>query len=365
MTDHKAELDELLKVLPGFCRQYFIGISTRTSELTRLNYARDLTVFFKYLREETEQFAGISPDQFDVKLLDQVTPDDIEAFLYYVTRYVTKVKVNVHGEQDRELEMERSNEERAKARKLSSISSLYRYLQRKKLIEKNPVEMVEKPKIREKAIIRLDPAEVANLLDAIESGYGQSHHQKNYNKSNVVRDMALITLLLGTGIRVSECTGIDLDHINPEDHAILITRKGGKQEVVYYGDEVAEALENYMEVRKKIKPIEGHEQALFLSSQRRRITNRSVQLLVKKYAHIVTPLKHITPHKLRSTFGTSLYQETGDIYLVATVLGHRDVNTTRKHYAAQSDEQKIMASKKIRLRDEEPVTLTELQNDKD
>lgn len=190
----------------------------------------------------------------------------------------------------------------------------------------------KKPKIREKAIIRLDPAEVANLLDAIESGYGQSQHQKNYNKSNVVRDMALITLLLGTGIRVSECTGIDLDHINPEDHAILITRKGGKQEVVYYGDEVAEALENYMRSAKKSNPLKVTSR-LFLSSQRRRITNRSVQLLVKKYAHIVTPLKHITPHKLRSTFGTSLYQETGDIYLVATVLGHRDVNTTRKHYA--------------------------------
>ena len=80
-------------------------------------------------------------------------------------------------------------------------------------------------------------------------------------------------------------------------------------------------------------PMSGHEDALFLSLQNRRMAVRSVENLVKKYSRLVTTVKNITPHKLRSTYGTTLYQETGDIYLVADVLGHKDVNTTKKHYA--------------------------------
>ena len=98
--------------------------------------------------------------------------------------------------------------------------------------------------------------------------------------------------------------------------------------------------------------MEGHEEALFLSMQNRRMAVRSVEKLVKKYATPVTGgMKKITPHKLRSTYGTSLYQETGDIYLVADVLGHKDVNTTKKHYAAMKDENKRKAAKAVRLRE--------------
>ena len=93
-------------------------------------------------------------------------------------------------------------------------------------------------------------------------------------------------------------------------------------------------------------------QFLFLSIQNRRITVRAVENLVKKYAKTVTTLKKITPHKLRSTFGTNLYNETGDIYLVADVLGHKDVNTTRKHYAAMQDANRRKAARIIHLREE-------------
>ena len=89
--------------------------------------------------------------------------------------------------------------------------------------------------------------------------------------------------------------------------------------------------------------------ALFLSLQYRRITVRAVENLVKKYAKIVTPLKKITPHKLRSTYGTELYRETGDIYIVADVLGHRDVNTTRKHYAAISEDHRRAVADAVKL----------------
>ena len=107
--------------------------------------------------------------------------------------------------------------------------------------------------------------------------------------------------------------------------------------------------------REQIEPLEGHEEALFLSLQRRRMTQRSVENMVKKYALIAAPLKkRLSPHKLRSTFGTNLYQETGDIYLVADVLGHADVNTTRKHYAAMTDAHKREAARRVLLPETAP-----------
>ena len=121
--------------------------------------------------------------------------------------------------------------------------------------------------------------------------------------------------------------------------------------MLYFGDEVQEALAAYLEERFSDENNPDNEPALFLSLQKKRISTRAVEDLVKKYSRIVTPLKHITPHKLRSTFGTNLYRETGDIYVVAEVLGHNDVNTTKKHYADSSDEIRRNAVKNIVLRE--------------
>lgn len=122
--------------------------------------------------------------------------------------------------------------------------------------------------------------------------------------------------------------------------------------VVYFGDEVETALRNYLEIRRGISAIAGHEHALFYSTQRKRIGIQAVENLVKKYSRQITTTKKITPHKLRSTYGTALYRETGDIYLVADVLGHKDVNTTKKHYAAMDDNRRRQAAKAVRMREE-------------
>lgn len=161
----------------------------------------------------------------------------------------------------------------------------------------------------------------------------------------------MLTLMLGTGIRVSECVGLDIDDVDFKNNGIKIHRKGGYESIVYFGEEVEKALADYMQERQKIMPKEGNGNALFLSMQKKRMSVRSVENLVKKYSKLVTSIKNITPHKLRSTYGTTLYQESGDIYLVADVLGHKDVNTTRKHYAAQADERRRQAAKMVRLRE--------------
>lgn len=162
----------------------------------------------------------------------------------------------------------------------------------------------------------------------------------------------MMTLLLGTGIRVSECVGLDIADVDFKNNGIKVHRKGGAEVVVYFGEEVRTALLDYMEERSHMEAVEGSTNALFLSLQKKRIGVRSVENLVKKYARLVTTMKNITPHKLRSTYGTALYRETGDIYLVADVLGHKDVNTTKKHYAALEDERRRAAAKYVHLREE-------------
>ena len=209
------------------------------------------------------------------------------------------------------------------------------------------------PKLHEKAIIRLDTDEVALLLDYVESaGNTLTGQALTYYKKTKDRDLAILTLLLGTGIRVSECVGLDLTDVDFKNQGITVTRKGGNQMVVYFGDEVSSALETYIKGdRKAITPLSGHENALFLSTQKKRMGVQAVENMVKKYARQVTPNKKITPHKLRSTYGTSLYKETGDIYLVADVLGHKDVNTTKKHYAAIDENRRRQAAGAVKLRE--------------
>ena len=161
-----------------------------------------------------------------------------------------------------------------------------------------------------------------------------------------------MTLFLGTGIRVSELVGLNVEDFDFSQNAFKVTRKGGNQTILYYPNEVKYALEEWLTIRETL-PIDKEEKALFLSLQNRRICTRAVENIVKKFASESTPLKKITPHKLRSTFGTNLYRETNDIYIVADVLGHKDVNTTKKHYAAISDDLRRNVAKKVKIGYEE------------
>lgn len=330
---------EVLTELPPFCKQFFRGIQEYTSSRTRLAYAYDLRVFFEYLHTTNSVCAKMNITDFPLSLLDQITREDIEEYMEYISYYQKDGK-------------EYTNNERGKKRKLSALKSFYNYFFCAEQITTNPAALVPLPKLHEKEIVRLDIDEVALLLDQVEDGTNLTKSQLKYHNKTKLRDVAMMTLLLGTGIRVSECVGLDINDVDFKNNGIKIRRKGGYETVVYFGEEVEEALHDYLEKRHHIIPMEGHENALFLSLQNRRISVRAVENLVKKYAATVTSLKKITPHKLRSTYGTSLYQETGDIYLVADVLGHKDVNTTRKHYAALDDQRKRMAASAVRLRED-------------
>ena len=336
---NELKLRDMIQKLPKFCMDFFIGIDADKSSRTKIAYAYDLQTFFEYMKSANPSLKKYDIRDYPISLLDQISPSDIEEYLFYL-KYYEKDGV-VH-----------TNDERGIKRKLASLRTFYNFYFRKEFIDTNPASKVTLPKIHEKNIIRLDTDEVAQLLDEVESGDSLSKNQQRFHEKTKVRDLALMTLLLGTGIRVSECVGLDMDDVDFKNNGIKVHRKGGADVIVYFGDEVADALENYIEAdRKVITPLSGHEQALFLSTQRKRMGVQAVENMVKKYARQVTPNKKITPHKLRSTYGTSLYKETGDIYLVADVLGHKDVNTTKKHYAAIDDNRRRKAASAVKLRE--------------
>lgn len=335
---NELRLREMLQSLPPYCTQFFIGIEQRTSSRTRLAYAYDLAVFFDYIHENNPMYKKIAVKEFPISLLDELRPTDIEEYIFHLKIYEKDGIAHANGE-------------RGIKRKLASLRSFYNYMYKHELISTNPAFKVEMPKLHDKAIVRLDSDEVSQLLDKVESGEDLTKRQTSYHEKTKVRDMAILTLMLGTGIRVSECVGINIDDIDWKNNGVKVHRKGGAEVVVYFGEEVREALLEYADERETITAVPGNETAFFLSMQRKRIGVRAVENLVKKYSKLVTNVKNITPHKLRSTYGTALYQETGDIYLVADVLGHKDVNTTRKHYAQLEDERRRKAARYVKLRD--------------
>ena len=334
--DRIKKIREITKELPIWFSEYLRAEEISLSPLTRLNYCFDARVFFTYLVNEHKNFSGYKIKDITASMLDVLTVTDLEIYIEYLGYYVKF--------DDTEYE----NGEHGKARKIASLRSLFKYLYKKQLITANPAELLSAPKRHEKAIIRLSTDEVSELIRVIQTGEGLTERQKNYHKHTARRDAAIIVLFLTTGIRISELVGININDINFADMSFKVVRKGGNESILYFGEETKQVLEAYLEERK-IAGTYGLAQPLFISMQNKRITARAVENLVKKYAKIAAPLKNISPHKLRSTYGTLLYQNTGDIYLVADVLGHKDVNTTKKHYAAMAEENRKSAAKAITL----------------
>lgn len=334
-----TKLREILEEFPRFTKDFFRGIEPSTSINTRVGYAYDLRTFFRFLLATNPTLKEQKIDVIDLHILNALEPVDIEEYLEYLKYYTFEGK-------------NYSNDERGIHRKLASLRKFYLYYQKRNLITNNPTIVVDMPKLHDREIVRLDSGEVAELLDLVEhAGEHLVGRKKAFFEKNKLRNLAIFTLFLGTGIRVSECVGLDMEDVDFRENRIRIMRKGGKEEYVYFGEEVRTALTNYIDIsRANIRPQPGHEHALFYSIQRRRISVQAIENMVGEYASQITNFKHITPHKLRSTYGTSLYRETGDIYLVAEVLGHNDVNTTRKHYAALDDDKKRSAATAVTLR---------------
>lgn len=335
---------KIVSELPNDVYDYILALGDSTQPLTRYAYAHDLRLFLNYLQKENPRFSGKELIAWTSADFQAITARDISMFMDYLGLYFNDNDVMV------------SNQELGKQRKFYSIRSFFKWMYRQGKLKSDVTSLIDPPKRHEKPILRLDIDEVKRMLNSVENGDGLTKRQKAFHEITAVRDTAIISMFLGTGIRVSELQGLNIEDINLEDSSFLVTRKGGNQVILYLPDEIIEAVKRYMDLRIHDESIDENEHALFISLQKKRMSIRSIENMVKKYAQVAAPLKkRISPHKLRSTFGTNLYNETGDIYLVADVLGHSDINTTRKHYAAMNENRRRYAATKVRLNaDDEP-----------
>lgn len=330
------KIKELLSEMPDYVRAYFSSRRTNTTTKTRLAYAYDLKKFFAWLKLSNSELKTTPIKDISLDVLSRLTAQDINEYLDYLQTDADEI-----------------NDDVTVARKISCLSSFFNYLVVNDGIAANPCDKIIKPRLKnDRRIIRLSPDEVVKLLDAIEFGCeNMSQRQKNYLKNTRERDLAIATLMLGTGIRVSECVGLNRKDLDFENCKISILRKGDKHQFVAMGDEVIEALNKYLKIRNAVTPVDADDaDALFLSTQKKRISVQAVENMITKYADFIGTREHITPHKLRKTYGTELYDETGDIYLVARALGHESVNTTKDHYIATNEDSLLRARNKVKLR---------------
>ena len=271
-----------------------------------------------------------------IDFLECLTFEDINEYQRYL-RFNSSVDGSSHQNQDKAI-----------ARRMAALRGLFEFLCLHQYMKNNPtVGAAKRIKMPQKDIIRLNDEEVNTFLNVVSNTNIKGNKlQIEKCKKTQLRDTALITLLLNTGIRVSECAGLDIDDINFNYRTINIVRKGGSDAHLYFNEATKKALKDYIENERPLLlgNTESDEQAVFISMKKSRMSISAIERMVKKYAKNATPDKKISPHKMRSTYGTALYKDTGDIRLVSDVLGHKDINTTAKHYAAMEEEHRKLAA---------------------
>lgn len=309
---------KLLDTMPEIVKQYTRAIHNRTSPRTRYEYLKDIDQFLRYLKTEKHK-------TIDLQTLNDCSKLDFEEYFEHLEKYqdangkiITNQRISIK-------------------RKMSSLRKFFAYLFENNLITADQIRKVEMPKLHKKTIIRLEQDEASAFLEDIKNGNNLTKKESDYHSLQSCRDFALANLLLSTGMRVSECSELNIEDIDMKRCSAKITRKGGSESVVYFSDDAAKYLQEYLNTRED---IDDPTSPLFLSSRKTRLSTRAIEVIVKKYAARSVPNKHITPHKLRATFATELYNATNDIYLVAETLGHNDISTTKEHYANLSEKHK-------------------------
>lgn len=332
----RLKLVELKKLLPTYTYEFLDSKAMRNPN-TAVSYAYDLIIFFKYLIEFCPKAKGLDTANIPAEILDELTFMDINEY----QRYLSAQDVSVIGSDDYQ------NNVPGLARKMSALRSFYKYQVIHQFLTNDPTLGANKQHIKDDdhVIIRLTPSEVDTFLTIIQNSEVGSERQQKMLQNYHFRDYAILTLLLRTGIRVSECVALDVQDLNFNENSMLVVRKGKKEHILYFDNIVKEALKDYLEFERPKNIDSPQEKALFMSNRKKRMAVRSVQEMVSKYALTAVSNKKISPHKMRSTYGTALYNKTGDIRLVADVLGHSDINTTAKHYAASEDAHRRMAAK--------------------
>ncbi|AFM00523.1 MULTISPECIES: tyrosine-type recombinase/integrase [Desulfitobacterium] len=319
--------------LPSYAFTYInhLGVINRSPH-TQKAYAQELFLFLQFICDCKPDFPP-SPSSLTIEHIQQIQHTDIEAYLNWARTH-------------------RKNGVRALARKQAAIKSFYRYLLREDFISKDITIKLNPIAQNQKAPKALEPEQIADLVDIIETGTGLSEGQLKYHLYTEKRDYAIFLTFIGTGLRLSELYGLNLQSIDFNKGCFFVIRKGNKETNIYFNAEVATAIQDYIKNERPRYVIQQTD-ALFLSIQGNRMSKRAIQDLIKKYMTILQNFGHNTEsfsaHKLRSTFATLLLRETENLAIVQDALGHSDPRTTRI-YAKVLDEQLRRAAEHIKFR---------------
>lgn len=314
---------EILNELPDFVQDFFTSMIVNSkSSRTILEYAYEIKCFLIYVSEKT----NTPIKDISEKNIEELTASFIERYLGELSKSQNTLSENT------------------RARKLSALRSFYGYYYKNKRISSNPCQLVDMTKKHKKDVEALSRDEIAALIEVVENGYGLTEKEMTYYEKTKLRDKAIIYVLTGTGMRVSELCGLDILDYDYDNACLNIIRKGGNFDKVFVGETVEEVLLEYLEHGRDILKPYQNETALFVSLQGKRMSVRSVEKMVKKYAILANLPSSTHAHTLRASFATSLYEETGDVYMIKEALNHSSLETS-KHYIGGSTERKRKAAR--------------------
>ena len=332
-NDIYLECEEIESQLPKFLRGFFSYLKGNALPATRLAYLHDIRFFFRYLIEETDVTEAETTDRIKLSDLEQVKAVDVNMFIDYSRKYMVDTGDAIYIYE---------NSNKSLARKKSSVSVMFKQLYRDELLSKNITDgfdPIRVPKPGEREIKALQDDEVMIMLDAVSTGAGLTAHERSYWEKTKRRDKAILILFLTYGLRLSELQQLNVSSFNFNRGEFKIYRKRGKESIMPLNNSATAVIHDYIDNERAADSSldEENRDALFLSLQGRRMTERQIRELVKKYTSIAlktTRKAGYSPHKLRATAATSLIGRGNSIFDVAALLDHEQVTTTQL-YARQ------------------------------
>ncbi len=325
------ECEDIEETLPNFMRSYFIYLRGNVLPKTRLAYLHDIKFFCNYLINSGMTTAK---ETKNITIVDfnNIKAQDVNVFIDYCRKYRVETKDSIYVYE---------NNNKTLARKKSSVSVLFKQLYRDGLVDKNITDgfnPIKVQKVSEREIKALQDDEVMVMLDAVTNGTNLTKHELAYWKKTKLRDKAILILFLTYGLRLSELQQLNLSSINFTRGEFKIYRKRNKESVMPLNQSVTMVLHDYINDERPSEEalVEEHKDALFLSLQGKRMTERQIRELVKKYTSIAMQTSRdggYSPHKLRATAATSLIGRGNSIYDVAALLDHEQVTTTQLYAA--------------------------------
>ena len=351
-----SRIRDICRELPSYCTSYINTVSTKkdTSFRTGMQYAYEIRTFINFMAIRE----SVNPKDISASMLEALLPMEIDDYISGLSSYETledreyneiikKEQMEAHGKKHYSLaqkEKRHGKSAAARARSLAAVRGLYKYLQKNGMISANPAALTDMPLKPKKPVITLDPEEVNQTIYNAQNSNLKNKRQVQFSRKQSLRDTALLMLLFYTGIRASEWAGLNIQDIDMVTCSARVLRKGGNYEDIFYNAEVRDVIQAYIDNERKDPEVDRD--ALFVGRFGDRLSTQSINNIVKKYTNGVS-LQHITTHKLRATYATALYEQTGDAMLVKDALGHSTLGVVQK-YIASSEKNRKRAGEIIR-----------------